>query len=71
MRRKIRMRLDELQVESYPTTAPAMADGGTVRGHEAVTAVCSGWATCLSACSETDGVHACKSCGPCCQTLGC
>lgn len=70
MRKKVRMRLDELQVESYPTTASAV-DGGTVHGHEDVTAICSGYATCLSACSETDGVHICKSCGPCCQTMGC
>jgi hypothetical protein len=28
--------------------------------------VCSGQATCASACSATNGVAACKSCGPCC-----
>lgn len=66
MSKKMRMRLDELQVESYPTSAAGEAAGGTVHGH-GVTAVCSGVATCLSACSETDGVHICKSCGPCCQ----
>jgi hypothetical protein len=62
---KIRMRLDELQVESYPTTAPEMANGGTVHGH-AVTAACSGYLTCASACSMTNGAVACKTCGPCC-----
>ncbi|MFL5540626.1 MAG: hypothetical protein ACJ8J0_16670 [Longimicrobiaceae bacterium] len=67
MRKKMRMRLEELQVESYPTTAAGPADGGTVHGHAASTlAACSGYATCLSACSATDGVHICKTCGPCC-----
>ena len=67
MPRKMRMRLDELQVESYPTTAPAMADEGTVQGHAAVTLPgCSGYATCMSACSATNGVAICKTCGPCC-----
>jgi hypothetical protein len=67
MREKIRMRLDELQVESYPTTAAGLAHEGTVHGHGASTiADCSGYATCLSACSATDGVRICKTCGPCC-----
>jgi len=67
MPKKMRMRLDELQVESYSTTALELVDEGTVRGHAAtLLAPCSGYATCLSACSETDGVHICKSCGPCC-----
>ena len=65
MPRKMRMQLDELQVESYPTTAAEKAEGGTVHGH-AVTAACSGSLTCMSACSWTNGVAVCKTCGPCC-----
>ena len=67
MNQKIRMAIDELHVESYATTGAARLDGGTVRGHENITVLeCSGHVTCASACSETDGVFACKSCGPCC-----
>jgi hypothetical protein len=67
MRKKMRMHLDELQVESYPTTAARFLNKGTVHGQAAATLdVCSGYATCLSACSATDGVFICKTCGRCC-----
>jgi acyl-coenzyme A thioesterase PaaI-like protein len=67
MTRKIRMSVDELHVESYPTTAATRGADGTVHGHAVTTlAECSGYVTCASACSATDGVRVCKTCGPCC-----
>jgi hypothetical protein len=66
--KKIRLDVEALQVQSYPTTGAAPGEGGTVHGQQLGTiVVCSGHVTCASACSETDGVHACKSCGPCCD----
>ena len=62
---KIRMDLDELRVESFSTTAPEETQRGTVHGYE-LTAACSGYLTCASACSMTNGVAVCKTCGPCC-----
>ena len=66
--RKIRLDLDALAVQSYPTTPERGERHGTVYGWEATLLVegCSGHATCASACSATDGVAICKSCGPCC-----
>ena len=68
MKQKLRLDMDELNVQSYPTTGDASVIGGTVRGHEGVTtlAECSGYVTCASACSGTDGVRVCKTCSPCC-----
>ncbi|MBV9109635.1 MAG: hypothetical protein JO306_09545 [Gemmatimonadetes bacterium] len=67
MQRKIRLDVDRLHVQSYPTTVAESVAGGTVHAREDVTtSPCSGYATCLSACSATDGVHICKTCGPCC-----
>jgi hypothetical protein len=67
MKQKLRLSMDELRVESHSTTVAAQADGGTVHGHgEAALGDVSGYATCLSACSATDGVFICKTCGPCC-----
>lgn len=65
--RKIRLNVEELRVQSYATTGGEWVDGGTVHGQQLATVLaCSGHVTCASACSETDGVAACKSCGPCC-----
>lgn len=61
---KIKLDVEELRVESYPTTRAGLAAGGTVHGQEMDTML--GNLTCASACSATDGAHACKSCGPCC-----
>lgn len=74
--KKIKLDLDGLRVDSFPTVAGD--DGrGTVVGLETaircsggVTCLgdptCLGWVTCGCACSETDGVAVCKSCGPSC-----
>jgi hypothetical protein len=65
--KKIRLNIERLQVQSYPTTEPQWTKAGTVHGQQQATVlVCSGHATCASACSETNGVVICKSCGPCC-----
>ncbi|HYW13326.1 MAG TPA: hypothetical protein VE871_15310 [Longimicrobium sp.] len=65
--KKIRLDVEALRVQSYPTTDPEWSEGGTVDGHQQGTVwVCSGQLTCASACSETNGVAVCKSCGPCC-----
>jgi hypothetical protein len=65
--KKIRLDVDALRVQSYPTTDAEWPEGGTVDGHQQATVlVCSGYATCASACSETNGINICKSCGPCC-----
>ena len=58
--KRIRLELDHLEVRSFPTTL------GIATGHEHVEAGAM-MATQLSACSETNGAFACKSCGPCCQ----
>jgi hypothetical protein len=62
MKQKIRMDVDELRVQSYATTSPENARGGTVHGREELVEEVTG----TSGCSATDGVVACKSCGPCC-----
>lgn len=65
--KKIRLNVDVLKVQSYPTTGPEWPEIGTVHGQQQATVlVCSGQVTCASACSETNGMFACKSCGPCC-----
>ena len=65
--KKIRMDVETLKVQSYPTTEPAWSEAGTVIGQQMGTVLgCSGQVTCASACSWTNGVAACKSCGPCC-----
>lgn len=64
--KKIKLEVERLRVESYPTTGGEWAEDGTVFGQqEATVRICSGTVTCASACSETNGVP-CKSCGPCC-----
>ena len=65
--KKIRLDVEALRVQSYSTTGSEEPGGGTVHGlQQATVLVCSGYATCASACSETNGVNICKSCGPCC-----
>ena len=65
--KKIRLSVEELRVQSYSTTLEAEWAAGTVHARQLGTVLgCSGHVTCASACSETDGVAACKSCGPCC-----
>ena len=65
--KKIRLNVEALRVQSYSTTGAEGPEGGTVHGlQEPTIVVCSGYATCASACSETDGIRICKSCGPCC-----
>lgn len=71
--RKMRLDVGSLTVESYPTNPELDAVVGTVYAR-AVTMLlegCSGHATCASACSATNGVNICKSCGPCCETMIC
>lgn len=57
----IRLNVDALEVSSF-TTTKAHAAGRA----EAPTDFCTLAGGCTSAVSETDGVRACKSCGPCC-----
>jgi hypothetical protein len=65
--KKIRLNVEALRVQSYSTTGAEWPEGGTVHGQQQATIlVCSGYATCASACSATDGIRICKSCGPCC-----
>lgn len=59
--KKVQLKVEELHVQSYPTTGAEWAEGGTVHGQQV-----SGVVTCASACSATDGVRVCKTCGPCC-----
>jgi hypothetical protein len=71
--RKMRLEVDSLTVESYHTNTELEGVAGTIHAR-AVTMLlegCSGHATCLSACSATNGVNICKSCGPCCETMIC
>ena len=74
--RKIRLDLDALEVESFPT-ADGDGERGTVLAQQSIfqcsvadtcfgNPTCLGHATCACACSETDGVRICKSCGPSC-----
>jgi hypothetical protein len=69
--RKTHLDFDKLQVTSFATTAERGPARGTVHGQDAaafdVTTLTE--PTAASACSWTNGVYACKSCGPCCQTL--
>jgi hypothetical protein len=75
--RKIRLDLDALEVDSFPVAADGKDDRGTVHGRGTLYVCsemescpglpsCLGDPTCASACSETNGVAICKSCGPCC-----
>lgn len=75
--RKIRLDLESLTIESFPTSGDGDAERGTVHGRETLRLcsgeytcagepTCLGHVTCASACSWTDGAAACKSCGPCC-----
>ncbi len=67
--KKVRLDLDALSVQSYPTTTRRGDARGTVYGWEVsrlADGCASGNATCLSACSATNGIVICKSCGPCC-----
>jgi len=64
--KKIRLDIEGLNIQSYPTTEPQWSEAGTVIGQQQATVlVCSGQVTCASACSATNGAP-CKSCGPCC-----
>ena len=60
--RKVKLDLESLAVESFPTVDLDAAGRGTVHGQDQL----SGYVTCGCACSETDGVRVCKSCGPSC-----
>ncbi|HEU0052435.1 MAG TPA: hypothetical protein VFQ39_04625 [Longimicrobium sp.] len=63
--KKIRLDLDTLEVASFSVSEEHEGEGGTVHARQTIV-VCSGHATCASACSETNGIAICKSCGPCC-----
>lgn len=60
--RKIQLNVDTLEVKSFTTSADAV-------GTEEERALIDGlrFITEMSACSWTNGVAVCKSCGPCCQ----
>ena len=67
---RLTLRLDDLAVDSFPTTAPAAARG-TVFGEQCTcytNCTCPGCPTCDDTCAETCG----DSCGPstCAQTCG-
>jgi hypothetical protein len=75
--KKIKLDVDTLAIESFPTVEDVDGERGTVHGRATLrlcsgdyTCVndptCLGDPTCASACSETDGWAICKSCGPCC-----
>lgn len=65
--RKISLDVDALRVDSFPTDGGDGDARGTVHGLQLLSNGCvSGYPTCASACSETDGIRICKSCGPCC-----
>lgn len=69
---KLRLSLDDLRVETFPTAAEAARERGTVRAHEA---------TCLETCAQSgclSGPDGCPqtwddTCGMTCDTcqLGC
>jgi hypothetical protein len=63
--RKLHLDLDNLQVASFATTPAETPARGTVRGLDdaGMQAVLDMAATGTSACSWTDGVVACKTCG--------
>lgn len=65
--KKIRLDVDALEVASFPVSEDGETPKGTVRALETLMINgCSGQVTCASACSWTNGIAACKSCGPCC-----
>jgi hypothetical protein len=61
--RKLQLDLESLHVTSFATTPDRAPARGTVHGLEQLL---EDSATAASACSWTNGVFACKSCGPCC-----
>lgn len=64
---KMKLDLEALAIESFPTVVDEAGEGGTVHGNQlSAGGSCLGQMTCASACSWTNGVNACKSCGPCC-----
>ncbi len=63
--RKMRLDLDKLTIESFPTVADGAGQYGTVQGNQ-ISIGGSCLITCASECSETDGFRACKTCGACC-----
>ncbi|MDB4949569.1 MAG: hypothetical protein JWM27_2218 [Gemmatimonadetes bacterium] len=69
--RKLHLDLENLEVASFATTAARTPARGTVHGQDedGMEALLLTQPTAASACSWTNGVFACKSCGPCCLTL--
>ncbi len=73
---KLRLNVDQLQVESFTVTSERPSRRGTVRGHAEATYGCTaGWAgcaaetigeTCNVQCSDTNGGFSCDylSCAP-------
>jgi hypothetical protein len=68
--RKLHLDVEALQVASFATSSPDPARG-TVLGQDGAVhqALLDLAVTDASACSWTNGVVACKTAGPCCQTL--
>ena len=68
--RKLHLDVEALQVVSFATSS-ADAPRGTVLGQDGAAhpALLELAVTDASACSWTNGVFACKTAGPCCQTL--
>jgi hypothetical protein len=65
---KVRLELDALRVVTFAPAAIEEAERGTVHGREQLSggATCLGQLTCGCACSATNGVAVCKTCGPSC-----
>ncbi|HEX8903532.1 MAG TPA: hypothetical protein VF771_01680, partial [Longimicrobiaceae bacterium] len=66
---KTRLKLDDLEVQSFPTTGGTGRERGTVRGHDLPTdpvecpTADPNWDTCCNTCGDTCGDSCGGSCG--------
>lgn len=75
---KVRLTIDELEVQSFATSNADAARRGTVRAHDAPTdqlecpTACPNWDTCWNTCGDTCGGSCGGSCDSCyCETAAC
>ena len=76
---KTRLSLDDLEVQSFATTAPTGQQRGTVRGHDAPTdqvecpTADGNWNTCWDSCADSCGCGggSGNSCENNCESTGC
>jgi hypothetical protein len=61
---KLKLDLDQLNVESFDTDAPGITRRGTVRAHSQICTPTAGEYTCVNTCETCD--NTCGSCGATC-----